>query len=227
VAGGTRGKLGRIVGGKLTTSLSPAAVGAFSVPEDIAGMPGTDHPALGVVRAALYYLHLHQPAALAEISRVSEKEGRQYLAMDETAVRTLEVFSTLSGERRGSLLWAVDRTRTPMGARLLRTWLSAPLVDAGKIGERHEAVAELVAAPAVRRDMGERLSGMPDLSRLASRLAQDRSGPRDVVALASALENLPGIRELLGTAVQPLLRGARDRLGDHGEAVGRIFAALH
>jgi DNA mismatch repair protein MutS len=190
-------------------------------------MPGGDHPALGVIRAALYYLHLHQPAALEEISRVSEKEGQQYLAMDETAVRTLEVFSTLSGERRGSLLWAVDRTRTPMGARLLRAWLSAPLVDAGKIGERHGAVAELMAAPADRRDMGERLSGMPDLSRLASRLAQDRSGPRDVVALASALEILPGIRELLGTAVSQLLREGRDRLGDHGEAVGKIFAALH
>jgi DNA mismatch repair protein MutS len=121
----------------------------------------------------------------------------------------------------------MDRTRTPMGARLLRAWLSAPLVDAGKIGERHGAVGELVAAPADRRDMGERLSGMPDLSRLASRLAQDRSGPRDVHALASALEILPGIRELLGTAVSPLLRGARDRLGDHGEAVGKIFAALH
>jgi DNA mismatch repair protein MutS len=227
VAGGARGRLGRIVEGKLTTALSPAAVNDFPVPEGWEGMPGREHPAHGVVRAALYYLHLHQPAALAEISRVSEKEGRRYLAMDETAVRTLEVFSTLSGERRGSLLWVMDRTRTPMGARLLRTWLSAPLVDAGKIGERHGAVGELVAAPADRRDLGERLSGMPDLSRLASRLAQDRSGPRDVHALASALEILPGIRELLGTAVSPLLRGARDRLGDHGEAVGKIFAALH
>jgi DNA mismatch repair protein MutS len=226
-AGGTKGRLGRIVEGKLVTSLSSDAVDGFPVPDEIAGVPAKDHPAHGVVRSALYYLHLHQPAALAEISRVSEREGRRHLAMDETAVRTLEIFSTLSGERKGSLLWAVDRTRTPMGARLLRAFLSAPLVDVGRIGERHEAVAELVEHAADRRDMANGLSGMPDLSRLASRLAQDRSGPRDVVALSSALSVLPGLRDLLGTAVSPFLRGLRDRLGDHGEAVGKISAALN
>jgi DNA mismatch repair protein MutS len=177
-AGGTKGRLGRIVEGKLVTSLSSDAVDGFPVPDEIAGVPAKDHPAHGVVRSALYYLHLHQPAALAEISRVSEREGRRHLAMDETAVRTLEIFSTLSGERKGSLLWAVDRTRTPMGARLLRAFLSAPLVDVGRIGERHEAVAELVEHAADRRDMANGLSG-------------------------------------------------RDRLGDHGEAVGKISAALN
>src|SRR3989304_5928245 len=75
-------------------------------------------PSGGVVRAVLYYLHLHQPSALSQIGRVAEREGRRHLAMDETAVRTLEVFSTMSGDRKGSLLWAVDRTRTPMGARV-------------------------------------------------------------------------------------------------------------
>ncbi|MGE5753211.1 MAG: DNA mismatch repair protein MutS, partial [Deltaproteobacteria bacterium] len=172
----------RILEGKLHTSLSAEAVEGFPLPSEPEGMPGQDHPSRGVVRAALYYLHLHQPAALAEISRVQEREGRRYLGMDETAVRTLEIFSTLSGERRGSLLWAIDRTRTPMGARLLRTWLAAPLVDPARIGERHDTVAELVEAPTARQELSRLLSGMPDLSRLASRLAQDRSGPRDVAA---------------------------------------------
>ena len=226
-AGGPKGRLGRIVEGKLATSLSPAAVGVFPVPDGVSGVPDPDHPAHGPVRAVLYYLHLHQPAALAEISRIHEREGRRYLAMDETAVRTLELFSTLSGERKGSLLWAVDRTRTPMGARLLRAWISAPLVDVEGIGDRHEAVAWLVEHPAERKETGGRLSGMPDLSRLATRLAQDRSGPRDVVALASALDLLPGIREMLTVADSPLLRDARDRLGDHGKAVGMILAALN
>ncbi|HJX14617.1 MAG TPA: DNA mismatch repair protein MutS, partial [Candidatus Deferrimicrobiaceae bacterium] len=225
-AGGAKGRLGRILEGKLATSLSSAAVDGFSVPRTIEGLPGVDHPAHGAVRAALYYLHLHQPAALAEVSRATEREGRRYLAMDETAVRTLEVFSTLSGERKGSLLWAVDRTRTPMGARLLRAWISAPLVDVARIGERNGAVAELAENPADRRELGGRLSGMPDLSRLASRLAQDRSGPRDVVSLSAALAILPGIRERLAGAASPLLAGARDRLGDHGEVVGKITAAL-
>ncbi|PWB63715.1 MAG: DNA mismatch repair protein MutS [Deltaproteobacteria bacterium] len=216
----------RLLEGKLHTSLSPEAVDGFSLPAEPEGMPGRDHPCRGVVRAALYYLHLHQPAALAEISRVQEREGRRYLGMDETAVRTLEIFSTLSGERRGSLLWAIDRTRTPMGARLLRTWLAAPLVDPARIGERHDAVAELVEVPSARQELSRHLSGMPDLSRLASRLAQDRSGPRDIAALGGALALLPEVRSALAAAYSPLLIEARDRLGEHSGAVGKIRGAL-
>ena len=216
----------RVLEGKLHTSLSADAVGAFVPAPEPEGMPGPDHPARGVVRAALYYLHLHQPAALAEIARVQEREGRRYLAMDETAVRTLEIFSTLSGERRGSLLWAIDRTNTPMGARLLRAWLSAPLIDPAGIGERHDAVAELVEAQPVRQGLGGRLSGMADLSRLASRLAQDRSGPRDIAAMADTLKLLPEVRAGLSKVRSPLLVQARERVGDHSAAVGKISAAL-
>ena len=147
----SRGK--RLLEGKLLTLLSPSAVAAFPVPPGIGGIPPADHPSGGVVRAALYYLFLHQPAALSEIGRVTEREGRRYLAMDETAVRTLEIFSTMSGERKGSLLWAVDRTRTPMGARMLRAWLAAPLLDVERIGERHDAVGELLEAHAIRKSL--------------------------------------------------------------------------
>jgi DNA mismatch repair protein MutS len=220
------GRFLRILEGKLHTSLSAEAVEAFAPPADPEGMPGGDHPARGVVRAALYYLHLHQPAALAEIARVREREGRRYLAMDEAAVRTLEIFSTLSGERRGSLLWAIDRTRTPMGARLLRAWLSSPLVDPARIGERHDAVAELVEVPPVRQGLAARLSGMADLSRLASRLAQDRSGPRDIAAMAEALSLLPDVRAALSDAYSTHLVRAREGVGDHSAAVGKISAAL-
>jgi DNA mismatch repair protein MutS len=216
----------RILEGKLHSSLSAEAVEGFTPPSEPAGMPGREHPARGVVRAALYYLHLHQPAALAEVARVQEREGRRYLAMDETAVRTMEIFSTLSGERRGGLLWAIDRTCTPMGARLLRAWLSAPLVDPARIGERHDAVAELVEVKPVRQGLAHRLAGMADLSRLASRLAQDRSGPRDIAAMAEALKMLPEVRSGLSAATSPLLMQAREKVGDHSAAVGKISVAL-
>ncbi len=216
----------KILEGKLHTVLSPAAVGAFVPSPGPEGLPGPGHPARGVVLAALYYLHLHQPAALAEISRVREREGGRYLAMDEAAVRKLEIFSTLSGERRGSLIWAIDRTKTPMGARLLRAWISAPLVDPARIGDRHDAVAELVEVRPVRDELAKRLSGMSDLSRLASRLAQDRSGPRDIVAMGDTLRLLPDVRADLSAACSPLLIRTREALGDHSEAVGRITAAL-
>ena len=219
-------RLRRLVDGKLSTALSRAAVASFPVPAGLSGAPEADHPARGVVGAALYYLHLHQPAALADIGRAREREGRRHLAMDEAAVRTLEIFSTLSGERKGSLLWAVDRTRTPMGGRLVRAWLAAPLTDPARIGERHDAVGELLESPSVRKDLSFRLAGMADLSRLASRLAQDRAGPRDVAAIAAALSALPGVREALAAARSAQLGSARDRVGDHAEAVGMIGAAL-
>jgi DNA mismatch repair protein MutS len=219
-----RGK--RLIGEKLLTLLSPAAVAAFPVPPGIEGIPPADHPSRGVVRTALYYLNLHQPAAVAEIGRVSEREGRRHLALDETAVRTLEIFSTMSGERKGSLLWAIDRTRTPMGARLLRAWLAAPLLDVERIAGRHEAVAELVESHAVRKSLAAALGNLGDLSRLASRLAQDRSGPRDVAALRDILAAVPGIRGALGEPYSKLLQAVRSRLGEHGALVDRIGAAL-
>ncbi|MCL5885407.1 MAG: DNA mismatch repair protein MutS [Deltaproteobacteria bacterium] len=219
-------RLRRLLDGKLSTVLSAASVEGLPLDPEPEGMPAAGHPARGVVRAALAYLKVHQPLALSEIRRVEEREGERYLAMDETAVRTLEVFSTLSGERKGSLLWAIDRTRTPMGARLLRAWLAAPLVDPLRIADRHDAVGELVEHPAPRRALGETLSGMADLSRLSSRLAQDRSGPRDIAALGDALALLPEVRRAFSAFSSPLLVRAAERLDGHSEAVGKIRAAL-
>lgn len=220
----SRGK--RLLEGKLLTLLSPSSVASFPVPPGIEGIPPADHPSGGVVRAVLYYLHLHQPSALSQIGRVAEREGRRHLAMDETAVRTLEVFSTMSGDRKGSLLWAVDRTRTPMGARLLRAWLAAPLLDVERIGQRHDAVGELIEAHAGRKSLASTLEPMGDLSRQASRLAQDRSGPRDVAALRDGLAAIPGIKAALGERYAKRLQAVKERLGDHVAAVDRISSAL-
>ncbi|GAB4368334.1 MAG: DNA mismatch repair protein MutS [Deltaproteobacteria bacterium] len=225
-AEGDAGRMKRLFEGKPVTELSSGAVERFELPDGIAGMPGPDHPAHPAVRAALLYLRMHQPAVLSEIREVTEKEGRRHLAMDETAVRTLEIFSTLSGERKGSLLWAIDRTRTPMGARRLRAWIASPLIDPKRIGDRHDAVAEMVECGPERKSLADRLDRFPDLSRLAARLAQDRSGPRDVVALAGALEILPHLREALGSALSPLLVRIREGLGDHRSFVEAVNAAL-
>ena len=220
----TRGK--RLIEGKLMSTVSCAAAGSFELSAQIEGIPPAGHPAEGVVRGGLYYLHIHQPAALSEIVRMTERVGERYLAMDETAVRTLEVFCTLSGERKGSLLWAIDRTRTPMGARALRSLLAAPLQEINRINERHEAVAELLEAHVLRKEMVSSLDAMGDLPRLASRLAQDRSGPRDIAALRDNLAVLPALKETLGGMISPLLLGVRDRLGDHSSAVELVSETL-
>jgi DNA mismatch repair protein MutS len=216
----------KLLEGRLVTSLSPGAVSSFVPPATIGNLPPEGHPARVPVLAALSYLHLHQPRALLEIRRASERVGERHMALDETALRTLEVFSTLSGERKGSLLWAVDRTSTPMGARTLRRWLSAPLVEPSRIAERHDAVGELVESSAVRKALLPALEGMGDLQRLASRLAQDRSGPRDVAALARSLDAVPSLREALASSSSLLLAAVRERLGEHGEIVSLVSSAI-
>src|SRR3990172_9255738 len=210
----SRGK--RLLEGKLLTTLSPSSLSSFPAPP----------PAGGVVRAVLYSLPLPQPSALSQIGRVAEREGRRHLAMDETAVRTLEVFSTMSGDRKGSLLWAVDRTRTPMGARLLRAWLAAPLLDVERIGQRHDAVGELIEEEGGGKSLASTREPMGALSRQASRLAQDRSGPRDVAALRDGLAAIPGIKAALGERYAKRLQAVKERLGDHVAAVDRISSAL-
>jgi len=219
-------RLRRLVEGRLCTVLSPAALAGPSAAPGPPGAPPPDHPAHAVVRAALEYVRIHQPLVLGEIRRVEERRADRYLALDETALRTLEIFSTTAGERKGSLLWAVDRTRTPMGARLLRSWLAAPSVDPERIGERHDAVADLVEHPGARRALGEALARMGDLARLSTRLAQGRAGPRDLLALAESLEALPAAKEVLSGCAAPLLRETARGMGDHAAAAAKIRAAL-
>ena len=123
---------------------------------------------------------------------------------------------TLSGERRGSLLAAIDRTVTAAGSRLLAQRLAAPLTDPAAIGRRHDAVAFFVADAGARGDVRERLKAAPDLARALARLVVGRGGPRDLAAirdgiaaaagLAARLEQFPEIAEEIAQATQSLRR---------------------
>ncbi|MFN3348406.1 MAG: DNA mismatch repair protein MutS, partial [Pseudorhodoplanes sp.] len=109
------------------------------------------------------------------------------LAIDAATRANLELMRTLSGERRGSLLAAIDRTVTSAGARLLSQRLAAPLTDPDAIARRHDAVALFVADPAIRGDVRTTLRSAPDLARALSRLVIGRGGPRDLAAIRDGL----------------------------------------
>ena len=112
--------------------------------------------------------------------------------------RSLELTRTLRDARReGSLLQAIDRTCTPMGARLLADWLTSPLTALAPIVDRHEAVAELVRDSGLRADLRDSLDGANDLERLAARVGTGRASPRDLVALARTLALLPKVKARL------------------------------
>jgi DNA mismatch repair protein MutS len=146
---------------------------------------------------------------------VREPQGATLL-IDQATRSNLELMRTLSGERRGSLLAAIDRSVTAAGSRLLAQRLAAPLTDAGAIGRRHDAVAFFVTSAGARADIRERLKAAPDLARSLARLVVGRGGPRDLAAmrdgvtaaadLAAELEKFPALAAELAQAMQSLRR---------------------
>jgi DNA mismatch repair protein MutS len=155
---------------------------------------------------ALAYLRETQGDSLAHLTRLQRLLPGDALLLDPTAVATLELLETVQERSgRGSLLATIDRTRTPMGARLLRQWLLRPLLDLEGITQRQDAVAALVDAPAARSALRQRLQGVGDLERLTSRAALGVAHARDLIALRGYLGALPALREALAGLGAPLL----------------------
>ena len=147
---------------------------------------------------ALGYAEETQPGHTLLIHRLRRYEQSERMILDETSLRNLEVFRTLrDGKREGSLLWAIDATRTAMGARLLRDWIGAPLRELGAIRERHDAIEALVSEPRLRGDLQDRLRQVRDIARLAARARLGTVSPRELGALRGSLGALPAVHALL------------------------------
>jgi DNA mismatch repair protein MutS len=154
---------------------------------------------LSACGALLDFLRDTQKSAVEQIRDLQRHRPSRHLVLDRATRRTLEITqSQLDGGREGTLLSVVDRTETPMGARLLRDWLLEPLVEHAAIVARHDAVAALVDGTTVRRSLREALDGLGDLERVAAKIAAGRGGARELVALAGALERVPALRAQLG-----------------------------
>ncbi len=137
--------------------------------------------------AVLDYVQLTQLGRAPRLQPPRRMEAGGILQIDPATRRNLEVFETLAGERRGSLLAAVDRTLTGAGARQLAADLAAPLTDPLAIGRRLDMVQALFAGPDLRRDIRAALAAAPDVERAMQRLALGRGGPRDLAALRDGL----------------------------------------
>jgi DNA mismatch repair protein MutS len=148
--------------------------------------------------AILQYLEETQKTALGHIRRLGAVRRGRYLYLDEATVRSLELSRTIRGEsREHTLLGVLDRTRSPMGARLVRSWLQFPLADVERINARLEAVDELVSARETRDELSARLDDLADLERIVGRVAVNRAGPRDLLSLSRSLAQLPAIKARL------------------------------
>jgi DNA mismatch repair protein MutS len=190
---------------------------------------GTDppcEPVCAAVAAVLAYLSRTHRASVAHLRVPSEEPAAERLALDEATRRNLELLTTLRGERRGSLLWVLDHTQTPMGGRLLRGWLLAPLTSVSAIGARLDAVEELLGRGSWRGELIAALATIGDLERLTARLAAARVTPRDLLGLAAALATVGQIRALLHDARTGALTGCRAALGDLPGVQARIASAI-
>ncbi|HOV68379.1 MAG TPA: DNA mismatch repair protein MutS, partial [Methanoregulaceae archaeon] len=154
---------------------------------------------------------------------------REGPVLDAITIRNLELLRPIRGDRKGAtLLNVLDRTVTPMGARLLRARVVDPLTDVRRIDQRLDAVEYFVDRTAVRRDLRRRLGEVADLERIAGRVACRNASPRDLGALRRSLEALPGIAALLdgATPLPVSIRDARADLGRHEALAGLIARAI-
>ncbi len=181
---------------------------------------------LSAAAAALAYLDEVRPAGVDHLRppRVDREGGIMYL--DGMTRRNLELVEPLRVGEGSSLLDLLDRTRTPMGARLLRRRVLRPLVDRAAIERRLSAVAELFEARARRAEIRRRLAGVRDLERLAARIATGRAGPRDLLGLGRSVEVLPGVQEELDDVGSPALVALRDGFDALEDVRSRIEGAL-
>lgn len=176
----------------------------------------------------LYYLQETQKTELIPCSSLSVYNPQSGMYLDAMTRRNLEIFATMrDGKKEGSLLWALDRTLTAMGARLLRNWLGFPLTDIQEIKLRQNAVEELMNSFITREELKEHLKKVYDLERIISRVEWQIAHPRDLLALAKTLDEIPVIRKVLLEANADYLKTLGMSLDPIADIKNLIFRAIN
>ncbi len=198
----------------------------FSV-ATLAGFGCEDHPlAISAAGALIHYIRETQLSQLGKIAALRFFEPRDYLKLDNSTVKNLELIETMEGDRKGSLLSVLDVTRTGMGGRLLKSWLLTPLLNAGELEKRLDAV-EVLTKDVVGHDrLVRRLGEIHDVERLVSRVTLGTASPRDVLALRDSLCAVPAIRSSLESCGAATLQQIRSKLDDLPDVVQLIQNAI-
>ncbi|HKS69869.1 MAG TPA: DNA mismatch repair protein MutS, partial [Ktedonobacterales bacterium] len=183
--------------------------------------------AIRAAGAILAYLHETQRGALDHFTALATYSTSGFMTLDAHTRRNLELFeSGRGGVVKGSLLWVLDATRTPMGGRLLRRWLAEPLLDLAQLHARQEAVAACAADIALRARLMPGLGKAGDLERLINRVAQRIATPRDLVALASGLRAVETLHESAAASIPPGLAAIWAGVGPLPELAELIERAI-
>ena len=195
--------------------------------QELPRLPRENPTALLALGNLLGYLHETQKGDLYHIDTLDYYRQGQFMELDIAARRNLELTETLRGkEKKGSLLWVLDKTKTAMGARMLRGWLERPLLTVQDIDRRADCVERLVKDTVTREELMLSLSGISDMERLMSRIVYGSAGGRDLVALRMAMEKLPAIKELLAAFPKGRLREIYRTLDTLDDLARRIADTL-
>jgi len=184
----------------------------------------------GVIAAGvvLKYLLETQRSNLSHLNKISLYNPSDYMALDLATKRNLEIMQTLQdGTREGTLIQTLDNTKTPMGGRMLKKWISAPLTDLVKIRERLDSVENFVKEKSLRENLQNELREISDLERLISRVSTGRANPRELVNLKNSLKKIPLINQLLDQAETSRLKQLNEELSDLDALVNKIEIAIN
>lgn len=167
----------------------------------------------GIIAAGslLYYLDITQHKQISHITALSRIEEERYVRLDKFTVRSLELLNTMN-EGGKSLLDVIDRTTSPMGARMLKRWIVFPLKDIRPINERLDIVEYFFKEPEIKEEIDQQLSLIGDMERLISKVAVGRISPREVVQLKVALSAIEPIRDICIRSGEPVLQSIGEQL---------------
>ena len=178
------------------------------------GLGLTDFPSGTLaVGALLLYLYETQKNTLDNLTKITPYRSGGYMIIDSATNRNLELIETLrEKQKKGSLLWVLDKTKTAMGARLMRNWIEQPLIEKKKITARQDAVEELYNDMITREEIREYLNAVYDLERLVTRISYRTANPRDLIAFMTSLGMIPPVKQLLAQAKSAELKEIEERM---------------
>jgi DNA mismatch repair protein MutS len=189
---------------------------------------GVEELRLGIVAsgAVMNYLQETQKANLPHIGKVTPHDISDYMVLDASTKRNLEITSSISGLADGTLFSVLDRTQTPMGARMLKAWINRPLKKLAPIHARLEAVRELFGHDSARNTLRELLGQIGDLERLMAKIATARANPRELKQLERYLSHLPAVQSALGALSSSTLKDLKARLNPLPEVIRTLHDAV-
>ena len=173
--------------------------------------------------AILAYLKQTRKPLLSHINKLSRFHQDEVMFLDANTIRNLELLAPLrTGEKGATLFSLLDRTKTAMGARLLRSWIIRPLLNPGKIEERQEAIEELIGNKSLSNDLVSRIKNISDLERLAGKIGCGKANPKDLIWLKNSLIQIPEVVSVLKETRSDLLISIKKNLPDISHLAGLI-----